>query len=117
MKKILSTSLVLFSFIFIIILPVILWLYASLMSHHEMSSENCIEHCISSENQIYSKEIIHKYINIKFLLIKIVFSKIFVYSISLILLYVILNHAPPNLHNKIKNYNYSSLIGIVKLST
>lgn len=87
------------------------------MSHHGMSTGDCIEHCISSETQLYNSKIVGTTHYIEILVAKIIFSRIFEFVIPLALLYVILIHEPPNLYYRIKNYNYSSLIGIVKLST
>ena len=117
MKKIFSTFLTLSCFVFILILPVFLWLHASMMPHHGMSAWDCIEHCISTETQIYSPKIISFSHNIEVFVWKIIFSKIFEYTVPLVLLYVILIHAPPNLFQRIQNYNYSSLIWVVKLTT
>lgn len=117
MKKILSTFLILSCFVFILVLPVFLWLHASMMSHHGMSAWDCIEHCISSETHLHSPKIISIWNYIEIFVAKVFFTKIFEFIIPLALLYVILIHAPPNLLKNIKNYNYWSLIGIVKLTT
>ncbi len=87
------------------------------MSHHGMSVGDCIEHCISSETQLHSPKIISLWSYIEVLVAKVLFTKIFEFTIPLALLCVILIYAPPNLHKKIKNYNYSYLIGIIKLTT
>jgi len=86
------------------------------MSHHGMSAEDCIEHCMISETQIYSPKMISFFPHIEILVLKVIFTNVIEYTVPLTFLYVILIHAPPNLYNKIKNYNYSSLIGIVKLT-
>lgn len=117
MKKSLSIFLILLSFVFVLILPVFLWLHASMMSHHGMSAGDCIEHCISSETQIYAPKIISLSSYTEIFPLKVVFTSIFEYIVPLALLYIILIHAPPNLYSKIKNYDYSSLIGIIKLTT
>lgn len=117
MKKILSTFFTLFCFLFILVLPVLLWIHASAMSHHWMSTWDCIEHCMSTETQIYSSKIVSLSSYIEVLVAKLIFSKIYVFTIPLALLYVILILAPPNIYHRIKNYNYSLLVGIVKLTT
>jgi len=82
-----------------------------------MNAGDCIEHCMSSETQLYSPKIILLWSHIEVLVAKLLFTKIFEFTIPLALLYVILIHAPPNLYKNIKNYNFSSLIGIIKLTT
>ena len=117
MKKIFFTFLTLLSFVFILILPVFLWLHANMMPHHDMDAGDCVEHCISSEDAFHSPRIISLWAYIEVFIAKILFTKIFEFVIPLSLLYVLLIHAPPNLHLNIKNYNYSSLVWIVKLTT
>jgi len=117
MKKLLSTFLTLFCFVFILVLPVFLWLHASMMSHHGMSAWDCIEHCMSSETHIHSFKMISLSNYIEVLVVKVFFTRIFDFILPLTLLYIVLIHAPPNLLKNIKNYNYWSLIGIVKLTT
>lgn len=117
MKKILSTFLTLFCFVFILILPVFLWLHSNMMHHHDMSAWDCIEHCLSWEILLHSSKITFVSNYVEVLVSKVLFTKVFELIIPLVWLYVLLTHAPPNLFFKIKNYNYSSLIGIIKLTT
>jgi len=102
MKKLLSTFLTLSCFVFILILPVFLWLHTSTMSHHDMSAGDCIEHCMSSEAQLHSPKIISLWNFAQVLGLKIFFSKIFELAIPLVLLYIALIYAPPNLRKSIK---------------
>jgi len=106
MKKLLSTFLTLFCFVFILVLPVFLWLHASMMSHHGMSAWDCIEHCISSEAQIHSSKLVSLSNYIEVLVVKVFFTKVFEFVIPLALLYIILIYPPPNLRKNIKNYSY-----------
>jgi len=117
MNKILSTFLTLSCFVFVLILPVFLWLHASMMPDHDMSAWGCIEHCMSSETHIYSAKIVSFSGYIEVLVTKVFFTNIFEFVIPLPLLYLALIHAHPSLYKNVKNYNYSSLIGIVKLTT
>jgi len=80
-----------------------------MMSHHGMSAPDCIEHCISSETQIYSSKIVSLSNYIEVLIIQVFSANIFIFTIPLALLYLALIHAPPNLYKNIKNYNYCSL--------
>ena len=117
MNKILSTFLTLFCFVFVLILPILLWCHASMMHHHGMSPWDCIEHCMSWETQVYTSAIISSASYLEIWVSKVIFSQIFGYTISLVLLYLVLIYAPPNLSKNIKNYNYSDLIGVIKLLT
>ena len=117
MKKLLSTFLTLSCFVFILILPVLLWLHSGMMTHHDMSAWDCIEHCMSWETQAYSSKIISLSSYLEVVISKIIFAKVFEFIIPLVLLYLALIYAPPNLYRNIKNYNYCSLIGVIKLST
>lgn len=117
MKNILTGCLTLCCFVFMWILPVFLWLHAGMMSHHGMSVEECIEHCMGAEAQIDTPKIFFLSSSVELVVLKIIFTRVFEYALPLVLLYLVLIHAPPNLAHKIKNYNYSSLVGIVKLTT
>lgn len=87
------------------------------MTHHGMSVWDCVEYCISSETHIDSPKIISFWNYIEVLVVKVFFTKIFEFILPLAFLYVLLTHAPPNLYKNIKNYDFSSLVGIVKLTT
>ena len=82
-----------------------------------MSASDCIEHCISSETYLHTPKILSLSHSVEVFLVKILFSHIFEVVVPLVLLYVVCKKAPPNVYHKIKNYNYSCLTGIVKLTT
>jgi len=117
MNKLFSTFLTLSCFVFILILPALLWLHSSMMHDHDMSAWDCIEHCMSWETQAYSSKLTSLSSYFEVLISKTIFAKIFEFTIPLALLYLVLIYAPPNLYKNIKNYSYCSLIGVIKLST
>jgi len=84
---------------------------------HEMSASDCIEHCMDLKTYTHTPKMISTSLSLEIIITKIIFSHVFEYIVPLFLLYILLFHAPTNLYNNIKNYDYSSLLGIVKLTT
>lgn len=117
MKKNLITFLTLSFLVVILLLPAILWLHANMMAHHDMSASDCIEHCMDLKTYTDTPKVISTSLSLEVIIIKIIFSQVFEYVVPLFLLYILLSHAPPNLYRGIKNYDFSSLLGIVKLTT
>ena len=117
MKKIFITFFTLPFFVLILLLPAILWLHASMMPEHTMNAGDCIEHCMGDKAYTNIPKVVSPLLWLDLILIKVVFVKVFIFLVPLFLIYILLSSAPPNLYKKIKNYNYSSLIGIIKLTT
>ena len=117
MKKIILSFLLLLSVLGILLIPAFMMLHAHSMDNHHWSMESCIEHCLQSIDWFAQEFNIARVSQEIILIFQIFFVKIYTFALPLSLLYVYLFIPPPNNLRSIKNYNYSMLTGIVKLTT
>ncbi|NDK10208.1 hypothetical protein GW846_05540 [Candidatus Gracilibacteria bacterium] len=116
MKKIITSLFTLGLFMAFLLVPIFLMLQSAHMNHGDVNNNNCISHCLVSTDSIQESTVNSLFVYQEFIISVTVFHSLLKQDIfiSAFLIFFLI-FAPPNVWRVIKNYQYHSLVGVVKL--